>query len=80
MKITLGIDQNNLPVLMVAGFGNPDEAPSTGEAGTSIMNADGTFTVDGKKYTAPAESNGPSSIEVRDDGVYINGVKAIPQE
>ncbi len=46
----------------------------------TISLSEGILTVDGSTYAVPADAGDPLSIEMRDDGVYINGIKAEPVE
>jgi hypothetical protein len=82
LTVILGIDQDYLPAFTSASYGHPpvDGQPSGEKVGVSSVDEKGILTVDGKKYKAPADTNGPSTIEVRGGDVYINGVKATPEE
>jgi hypothetical protein len=80
--VLLGIDKNNLPILSLRRVEGENPQGSKKGTTTSVRNEDGTQIVEhgGKKYSLPdsGSSEGPQSVKVEGDEVFIDGQKAAP--
>ena len=55
------------------------DGEGTCKTGTITL-SDGILTINDRAYRIPADAGEPLSIEIEDDGVYVNGIKAVPVE